>query len=118
MILKNWKQVTDYMDGFSRARYPTGKPRSTCLIQISDDTVGVLYHDTVVVIYSEVGITLHARNHRSVTTKSRMNDALPNGTRVFQKNHQWYLAVGDLEIKYVDGITVTWDGKLAILPNL
>jgi hypothetical protein len=57
-----------------------------------DGTIGVLLHNTHVVTFSPDGkVTLNTDGWRTVTTKDRINDYLPEGWGLYQDSKVWYL---------------------------
>jgi hypothetical protein len=66
-----------------------GYPRATRIIRLNDNTIGVRYHSTDVVIFHADGsVTLDSGGYRTVTTKRRMNDFTRITVR--QKQGMWY----------------------------
>lgn len=60
------------------------------------DVTHVVLHSTKVVSFNKYRITLNTGHRKTVTTKSRMNQAAETfnlGYRVFQKNFVWYVRV-------------------------
>ena len=63
----------------------------------------VVYHSTAVVKFDGSVITLNTGGWQSVTTKARMNQASNEyclGFSVRQKNHQWLISFGGVEVPY------------------
>ena len=65
-----------------------------------------LHGHSIIQIQPYVGVQLYSCGYRTVTTKDRMNRFLPNGTRVFQKDHVWYLTDYLGTRRFHDGIKV------------
>jgi len=89
---------------------PYGHGRATRIIR-TDNGVGVRYHNTIVVEYLPNGIRLNSGGYRTMTTKSRINDALdciPDVGRVFQNRGIWYL----MSTVFFDGMIVGYDGRI------
>lgn len=78
-------------------------------------SVGIRHHNTTVILYDEDGtITMDCAGWRSHTTKERLNNWLPPGWGIYQKNHVWYLHnnQGPNKWTYKDGIQITPDGEV------
>lgn len=57
-----------------------------------NETIAVKFHQTIIVQYMQGGIIqLNTGGHRTVTTKQRINQLLPPGFRVEQRNYEWLL---------------------------
>ena len=85
---------------------PYGAGRATRVVK-TDSGVGIKYHRTVVVEYTEAGIVLNTGGWSTVTTKERMNTALSNldcgmHISVFQDHGVWYVNANRRNPKYVD----------------
>jgi hypothetical protein len=78
---------------------------NTYVERINSLTIGVRYQATIVVYYhSDGSITLDSGCWRTVTTKSRMNNLLPDGYRVSQKNFDWFVRTPKGDLAFEDGI--------------
>lgn len=112
---ESYQEALDYLgnktDRPCNWRY--GSPRSTRVVK-TDNGVGIKYHNTVVVEYTESGIVLNTGGWQTVTTKKRINDCLlalgPNTRRVYQKNHLWYYGSG----LFFEGMTIGYDGWVTL----
>lgn len=81
-------QSYDQAIRFMGSKYdrPYGRGRATRVIRTADG-VGIKYHNTIVVEYLAKGVKLDSGGYRTLTTKSRINDALdciPDVGRLFQ----------------------------------
>lgn len=57
-----------------------------------NETIAVKFHQTIIVQYMQGGIIeLNTGGHHTVTTKQRINQLLPPGFRVEQRNYEWLL---------------------------
>lgn len=57
-----------------------------------NETIAVKFHQTIIVQYMQGGIIeLNTGGHRTVTTKQRINQLLPPGFRVEQRDYEWLL---------------------------
>jgi hypothetical protein len=80
-----------------------GKTATT--VQTRDGQTEVQYHDTVVVAFDEVSVTLDSGGWRTASTKGRMNQAANQfdlGFQVYQERGEWYV------VMRVDG-SYDWD---------
>jgi hypothetical protein len=72
----------------------------------------VRYHDTVVVAFDEVSVTLDSGGWRTATTKNRMNQAANQydlGYGVYQERGEWFVVVDrdwDNPIPFEDGMVL------------
>ena len=70
--------------------------RNTLLLPMPDGSIGLKYHRTVIVRYNEDGTaTVDSGGWLTSTTKERMNQALPEGFRIFQRAKVWYVDAPD-----------------------
>lgn len=69
-------------------------------------TTAILYNTR---IYYRVGndIMLNTSGWKTNHTKNCMNDLLPNGYRVFQKNFEWFVETPKKVLDFQDGIVLT-----------
>ena len=88
---------------------------ATTLEALEGDDIGLRYHDTIVVRWNPDGsISLDSGGWTTATTKSRMNEYLPNGWMVYQERGVWYLSNRwEATWVYRDGITIHPDGAVA-----
>ena len=78
-------------------------------IRTDETGTHINYRGTDVVSFSAGSITLRTGGWRSNTTKLRMNQAANQyrlGFSVFQKNHEWFVQVGDAEPVPFEGDTL------------
>lgn len=52
-------------------------------------------------------IILNTGGYKTVTTKARINQFLPNNIRVYQKNRQWFIDKAGQKLEFFDGIELT-----------
>jgi hypothetical protein len=52
-------------------------------------------------------IILNAENWRTVTTKRRINEFLPQGIFLYQKDRKWYIDNRGVKLEFFDGIELT-----------
>lgn len=92
--------------GRRSVRTVTGK-RSTQVVRLSPDEIVLRYHGTSVVTWHRDGsCILRTNGYRTVTTKARMNDAVPM-VSVWQRNFEWYVArQGEAPTPFVEGMRV------------
>lgn len=66
--------------------------RNTLIIDMPDGSIGLKFHRTVILRYNPDGTTtVDAGGYRTSTTKERMNQALPEGFRIFAKGGTWFV---------------------------
>lgn len=117
MLFPTWEDAYNYAsNGYIRV-VPGVSPRSTNIRLVNKNYVALSYQGSVVVKFTPTGITLHRYGWLTNTTKSRMNMACPPGVKVYTKKDVWYIDVQDLTLPFVDGMSVTWDGKQAFPPK-
>lgn len=89
MTIPNNFNKADTFLGKRPARNVRGK-RSTQVVRLGPDEIALRYHGTSVVTWRRNGdVVLRSNGFRTVTTKSRINDAAP--CRVWQHNFQWFV---------------------------
>jgi hypothetical protein len=102
-IPSSYTQAKDFV-GDRNKRTIQGK-RATYILRETDSGTGEVsyslhYHNTPVAFWHNDGsVCLNAGNYRSVTTKSRINDAIRGKGYVFQHKHEWYYQAADSERK-------------------
>lgn len=71
------------------------------------DVIGVRLHSTVVVeMHRDGSYVLDSGGWQTVTTRDRMNRFTPPGVRVWQADHEWFVADRYGERPFEDGMTV------------
>jgi hypothetical protein len=75
----------------------------------------ITLHSTTVVQFDHLHIKLNSGGWRTVTTKTRMNQASNQfglGYRVYQKNYDWFVDYQGHQYPFFDGMTIdrTYDG--------
>jgi len=68
------------------------KRKGNTQVYCGDNETKIIYHNTPIVIFNKMGITLNTGSFFSSTTKSRMNQASHEfnlGFVVFQQNFSW-----------------------------
>jgi hypothetical protein len=80
----------------------------TYLEKHPEGLVGIRYHWTTVVLLTPDGVmTLNTGGWRTPTTKKRINEYLPFGYRVFQKDYKWFLSLPSGEFApFEDGMKI------------
>ena len=83
-----------------------------------DNKLIVTYHSTaVVLIKNNRYVTLNSGGWYTNTTKTRMNQASNEyglGYRVYQKDWDWFVEVGNNTYKYYDNIIIDIDKKVIV----
>lgn len=67
------------------------KPRKGLLAFLSGDTIALQLYDTVILIKNNHYIKLNTGGFSTNHTKNCMNDNLPTGFKVYQKDFEWYV---------------------------
>jgi len=107
----DWKKCKELMDERMITR---GKNKGrvhlrykTYLESCGDDYV-VVHHHTNILRYKPDDTVVVSPEFRSSTTKTRLNQYLRRGVRIFQKDWQWYLETEkDDAMCFYDGIVLT-----------
>lgn len=103
-----WAEADAWLGPFGQRRAPHG--RETYIRRTTPTTVAVTYRGTDVVVFNSDGTTrLYAGEHKTATTKSRMNTY----TRAIVKQRQgiWFVgAAWPHQKRFFDGITIGADG--------
>ena len=87
-------------------------------IETRQDGIAIKLHATdIATILPDDGVTLRDGGWRTVTTKDRMTNSLPQGWRLYSHKGEWYLTFGGwegdlLSHLYKDGVTVWPDGRI------
>jgi len=64
--------------------------RNTILLPMPDGSIGLKFHRTVILRYNADGtMTVDAGGFRTSTTKERLNQAMPEGFRIYSKGGTW-----------------------------
>lgn len=65
------------------------------------------YHQTPVVVKLSDGVYSLANNgFRTMSTKQRINNRLPLGFKLFQRDFEWYIETPEGELRFIDGMTL------------
>lgn len=81
--------------------------RDSAVIRYGDE-LHVKYNETSVAVFLPNGdIRLNSGDWRTVTTKSRINACLwGTGWYLYQKDHNWFVSNGKVDITFTDGMEV------------
>lgn len=80
-------------------------------------TTYVQLHNTTVVKFDRDFITLNSGGWKTTTTKARMNQVSNEyglGYRVFQKDHEWYVSVGEKTLPFSDNMILKRKDLIAL----
>lgn len=104
-VIKSYAAAAAYLGKKSDRPLPG---RATRLQRRADDMIAVKYHNTDILTYAaDESIILNSGGYRTVTTKAKMNEYLPNDKpRVYQNKGVWYIG-GNV---YADNCAVKPDG--------
>lgn len=113
--METYQEAAEYLGKKDERPVPYGSPRATVVRRLDEDTIGIVYHGTPVVVYHANGFThLNTKDDSgkrwtSATTKTRINDYSPSA--VIQRDKEWFLMDKHNErVPFVDGITIGKDG--------
>ena len=104
MIPTNYTEANSFL-GIKNKRIIKNK-RSTYMRR-NDDNIELIYHNTAVATYyPDNTVSLNSGGYHTLTTRTRMNNALGNRGYIFQKNFKWFFKTDDLQIPFKDGIRI------------
>lgn len=84
---------------------------NTVLVPLNTGCIGLQFHDTIIAIFNpDQSIELFTDGFRTPTTKERMNQALPEGFRLFAKRGVWM-------VSNPDGSEVVFEEEHLIVPT-
>lgn len=112
-MFKSWQDVQEYLGKKTDRPYTHGRATR---VQKRENGIAIKYHDTDVVLFTPDYIELNSGGWRTLTTKARMNENIPN-TVIWQDRGVWYVnPVGhwgrENRITYFDGIRLSYDGEI------
>jgi len=65
------------------------------------------YHQTPVVVKLGNGVYILANNgFRTLSTKKRINNRLPSGFKISQRDFEWYIETPEGELRFINGMTL------------
>lgn len=74
------------------------------LKESASDVIAVVLHNTYIVAYTSDGrILLNSGGYHTTTTKQRLNQLLPPGYGVTQRDYAWYVRTPNGEYPFADG---------------
>jgi len=92
------------------------KKTATSWVQYKDGSVGVKYHNTVVIRkYVDGSVVLNSGGWQTRTTKERINTDLHLG-HIQQANNEWFYVFGEKRIRFFDGMRIDKNGDVAGAP--
>jgi hypothetical protein len=99
-------------EAFLRGKTVRKLYHNTWVERDGNDEINVRFHNTVIVAYHRAGgATLRTGGWMTVTTKARLNNLVPSGWSVYQKDWDWFLRFGGCrELDFVEGVRVYPDG--------
>jgi len=73
-----------------------------------EEVFALIYHTSVVVVwYEDRRVMLNTEGWQTLTTKQRIQESLPPGFSIWQKNHEWFVGgPGGRTHKYRDGMVL------------
>ncbi len=94
MIPFSYVSAEKFLNG-KNSKNVRGK-KATRVARITTDAIGLFYHNTPVVTWNKNGdVRLLTNNHRSVTTKRRINQAIGSRGDLFQRKFKWFFRKED-----------------------
>jgi hypothetical protein len=89
---------------------------NTYLVRGENNSYCVRLHSTnIVCFYPDGAIELNSGGHQTVTTKARMNEVLPPGWGVSQKNFEWTVHTPGGNHEFFDRMVIQPDGTMGIV---
>ena len=86
----------------------------TTIITVGGST-NIIYHNTAVVSFNQIHIILNSGGWRTVTTKTRMNQASHQfdlGYSVYQRDYEWFVDFNDsIKLPFKDGMVLKREEK-------
>lgn len=73
------------------------------VVRVDGETIAQLY-DTIIYKTREGKIVLNAGGWRTNHTKNCMNDLLPDGYKVYQRDFVWFVVTPDGELEFNDNM--------------
>jgi hypothetical protein len=83
--------------------------RSTTVLPHDGGRTSCIYHQTKVVSWNDSTVVLNSGGHRTLTTKTRMNQCAREyglGYSVYQKNRVWYVDFAGKTIPFQDDMVL------------
>lgn len=91
-MLKATRDKIDWLNGQLKKRASKKLDRNTYAQRREDGGVDIRLYDTIIASYAQDGtITLNSGGWRTATTKSRIDNYIPNCFRLMQENSIWYV---------------------------
>src|SRR3990167_4788568 len=90
--ITNSGQFQVYVGLFQKTGHKTAKKIGNNTYQVeTDNGYAIRLHDTNILIFESDHVTLNSGGWQTSTTKSRMNQYLPSGVSISQKNYEWFV---------------------------
>ena len=91
----------------------TGKSKVTQVTptvseRYEDNKLIIRLHDTDILTIEGNNYTLNSGGWHTATTKKYLNEYLPDELRVYQKDFEWFIDIGQEAVPFTDGMTVTY----------
>jgi len=78
--------------------------KSCRIINYTNGDKTIKLYTTDILQFKNNKIVLNSGGYKTVTTKTRMNDFLPDDVRVYQKENNWYIDYNGKILEFFDGI--------------
>lgn len=105
-------EISDYADARRAMERTRGSLGHNTKIVQDGTSYSIILHNTRIVTYHADGsVTLNSGGYQTVTTKSRMNEVLPQFVRVVQIKEKWWVqdARDKSKVAFFDGMTIRLD---------
>lgn len=111
MTINSYQLAVEYLGTKQDRPYTHGRATR---VQKRDNGIAIKYHYTDVVLFTPEYIELNSGGYRTLTTKSRMCESLPNSA-VYQERGIWYVARNWADKNrqiFFDGIRLNYAGEV------
>ena len=71
-----------------------------------DSMVNVVLYNTTIMKFFRDGVVLNSGGWKTNHTKNCMNDNLPEGYKVFQKNFEWFIRTPEGDLRFEDNMVI------------
>jgi hypothetical protein len=85
---------------------------NTLQIDFEDGAQAIRLHLTNIITWAQGNIILNSGGWQTVTTKSRLNQFLPQGFYIHSERGLWYVRTAQGDFKYYDGMIFNQQGAL------
>jgi len=75
---------------------------NTYIVKTGEDCYGIKFHRTIILSFSRDGWAFHTGGYFTKTTKARLNEFMPSGYCVSQKDFTWFIEKIGYETLLID----------------